>query len=74
MEHRKENLQLVAPFINHDKTWIAAKGKELGWSDEQIQDATQVFNLAENQRNIENKEAHIADVEEDIKYWQKPTG
>ena len=30
MDHRKENLQLVAPFINHDKTWIAAKGKELG--------------------------------------------
>lgn len=30
MEHRKENLRLVAPFIQHDKTWIAAKGKELG--------------------------------------------
>ena len=30
MDHRKENLQLIAPFINHDKTWIAAKGKELG--------------------------------------------
>lgn len=30
MDHRKENLQLIAPFINHDKTWIAATGKELG--------------------------------------------
>ena len=30
MDHRKENLRLVAPFIQHDKTWIAAKGKELG--------------------------------------------
>ena len=30
MEHRKENLRLVAPFIQYDKTWIAAKGKELG--------------------------------------------
>ena len=30
MAHRKENLQLIAPFINKDKTWIAKKGKELG--------------------------------------------
>ena len=30
MDHRKENLELIAPFINYDKTWIAAKGKELG--------------------------------------------
>ena len=32
--HRKENLQLIAPFVNYDKTWIAGRGHELGVSFE----------------------------------------
>ena len=38
---------------------MLAKGKELGWSDAQIQDATQVFDLAKNQMNIEKTEQKI---------------
>jgi len=74
----KFNAALDRAFFFYDfgegRKNMLAKGKELGWSDEQIQDATQVFDLAKNQKNIENKEAHIEDIEEDIKYWQKPTG
>jgi len=32
--HRKENLKLIAPFVNYDKTWIAGRGYELGVSFE----------------------------------------
>jgi len=74
----KWNEALDNAFFLYDfdqgKKNMFAKGKELGWSDAQIQDATQVFDLAKNQKNIENKEAHIEGMEEDIKYWQKPTG
>jgi len=74
----KLNEALDNAFFLYDfgqgKKNMLAKGKELGWSNEQIQDATQVFDLAKNQKNIENKEAHILEIEDDIKYWQKPTG
>jgi hypothetical protein len=45
--------------FDEGKKNMLAKGKELGWSDAQIQDATQVFDLAKNQMNIEKTEQKI---------------
>jgi hypothetical protein len=53
-----DNAFFLYPFDQGKKNMLA-KGKELGWSNAQIQDATQVFNLAENQMNIEKTEQNI---------------
>jgi len=45
--------------FDEGKKNMLAKGEELGWSDAQIQDATQVFDLAKNQMNIEKTEQKI---------------
>ena len=59
----KWNEALDNAFFLYDfdqgKKNMFAKGKELGWSDAQIQDATQVFDLAKNQMNIEKTEQKI---------------
>jgi len=59
----KFNEALDNAFFLYDfdrgKKNMLAKGEELGWSDAQIQDATQVFDLAKNQMNIEKTEQKI---------------
>ena len=45
--------------FDQGKKNMLAKGKELGWSDAKIKDATQVFDLAKNQQNIEKTEKNI---------------